>query len=598
MPAMTNISAYQFAPLENLKPLRDQLICACRDWGLKGTILLSTEGINLFVAGPRADIDKLLSLLRTVPGLEKLEPKISESPEQPFTRMLVKIKKEIIAFGVPGIDPVGNPAPRLSARELKQWLDEGRPITLLDTRNDFEVDLGTFRNALRIGIKHFRDFPAAVANLPPSVHENPIVSFCTGGIRCEKAAPFMIQQGFNQVYQLDGGILKYFEECGSEHYDGECFVFDKRVGLASDLDQSGHGLCYVCQSLLTPEELADPHTVEGVSCPRCYKSPEEQQAKALAEHREKLRHITNPLPGKHPRDNFRPLKIHARHDGFTMMEFLADVFSHIPKEDWQKRFDAGDIVDGNHQSISPSQRVHLGERYFTRERLQCEPDVNADIEILFEDSALIVLNKPAPLPMHPSGRFHRNSLQWILCEVYAPQKPRPAHRLDANTSGVAVFTRTSAYARVLQPQFEKGDVQKRYLARVIGHPPLDVFKCDAPITTSAGPGGSRIVCDPGRESEGQAALTEFEVLRRDPDGTALLCVTPRTGRTNQIRVHLWHLGWPIVGDPMYLPGRLLGEVQTLGVEDAPLMLHAWQLTFAHPQHGGQVTIEAPRPVWA
>jgi RluA family pseudouridine synthase len=412
----------------------------------------------------------------------------------------------------------------------------------------------------------------------------------------------MIQQGFQQVYQLDGGILKYFEECGSEHYDGECFVFDKRVGLASDLDQSGHGLCYVCQSLLTPEELADPVTVEGVSCPRCYKSPEEQQAKALTEHREKLSHITNPLPGKHPRDNFRPLKIHARHDGLTMMEFLADVFSHIPKEDWQKQFDAGDMVDGNHQPIGPSQRVHLGERYFTRERLQCEPDVNADIEILYEDSALIVLNKPAPLPMHPSGRFHRNTLQWILCEVYAPQKPRPAHRLDANTSGLAVFTRTSSYARVLQPQFEKGEVQKRYLARVNGHPPEDVFQCDAPITTSPGQAGSRIVCETLRDVEGksesQTALTEFEVLRRDADGTALLRVTPRTGRTNQIRVHLWHLGWPIVGDPMYLPGGLLGEVQTLGLEDAPLRLHAWQLTFSHPQHGGQFHIEAPGPFWA
>ena len=165
---VVNISAYRFAPLEGLKPLRERLIADCREWGLRGTILLSTEGINLFVAGPRPEIDRLLELLQAVPGLEGLEPKVSESREQPFTRMLVKIKKEIIAFGVAGIDPARNPAPRLSARELNRWLDEGRPITLLDTRNDFEVALGTFRRAVPIGIQHFREFPDAVAKLPPA----------------------------------------------------------------------------------------------------------------------------------------------------------------------------------------------------------------------------------------------------------------------------------------------------------------------------------------------------------------------------------------------------------------------------------------------
>ena len=594
MPPVINISAYRFAPLDDLKQLRERLTSLCHESGLKGTILLSTEGINLFVAGPSAEIDQLLAFLRSTPGLEQLEAKVSESREQPFTRMLVKIKKEIIAFGVPGIDPARNPAPRLSARELKQWLDEGRPVTLLDTRNDFEVSLGTFRGAVPIGVKQFRDFPSAVAKLSPSDQPHPIVTFCTGGIRCEKAAPYMLQQGFEQVYQLDGGILKYFEECGSEHYQGECFVFDKRVGLAADLDESGRGLCFVCQSLLTPEEMADPMTVEGVSCPRCYQSPEEQQARALAEHRAMLQQVTSPLPGKEPRDNFRPLKIAARHDGLTMLDFLCDVFGHIPRVDWLASIDSSDIVDAAHNPVAAGHIVRPGESYFTRERLQCEPDVNADIEILYEDAALIVLNKPAPLPMHPSGRFHRNTLEWILREVYAPQKPRPAHRLDANTSGIAVFTRTAAFARVLQPQFERGEVSKRYLARVVGHPPEDHFSCEAAIATTAGHCGARIV----DEAEGVSAETGFEVLTRYPDGTALLCVTPRTGRTNQIRVHLWHLGWPIVGDAMYRPNRELGDVQTHAVGDAPLNLHAWQLTFAHPQHGRSMTLETNRPAWA
>lgn len=592
MSVVINISAYRFAPLDGLKPLRERLIADCRAWGLKGTILLSTEGINLFVAGTSTDIDRLLSFLRSVPGLESLEPKVSESRDQPFSRMLVKIKKEIIAFGIEGIDPARHPAPRIKAHELKRWLDEGRPVTLLDTRNDFEVKLGTFQNAIPIGIKHFREFPDAVTKLLPESHPHPIVTFCTGGIRCEKAAPYLLQQGFENVFQLDGGILKYFEECGNDHYKGECLVFDKRVGLAADLDESGHGLCFVCQSLLTPEEQSDPLTVEGVSCPRCYRSPEEQQAESLAEHRKRLRQITSPLPGQQPQDNFRPLKIAARHDGLMMREFVCDIFRHISDEEWQARFEREEIVDPEHRVVNASHRVRAGERYFTREKLQIEPDVNADIEILHEDAALIVVNKPAPLPMHPSGRFHRNTLEWMLRAAYAPQKPRPAHRLDANTSGVAVFTRTATFARVLQPQFERGDVNKQYLARVIDHPKEDRFSCKAAIATTTGHQGARIVDDKGLSSQ-----TEFEVLERFADGTTLLLVIPRTGRTNQIRVHLWHLGHPIVGDAMYRPGGQLGDTQTNAVDDAPLCLHAWRLTFAHPQHGDMLTFESPSPPW-
>lgn len=594
MSAVINISAYRFAPLEGLKTVRHQLIALCREWSLKGTILLSPEGINLFVAGGAAEIDQLVALLRSIPGLEEIEPKVSASREQPFSRMLVKIKKEIIAFGVPEIDPVRRPAPRLSARELKRWLDEGRPVTLLDTRNDFEVSLGTFQRAVPIGIQHFRDFPAAAKQLAPADYPHPIVTFCTGGIRCEKAAPYLLNLGFEQVYQLDGGILKYFEECGSDHFQGECFVFDKRVGLTAELDESGHGQCFVCQSLLTPEELSDPLTVQGVSCPRCYRPPEEQQAHVLAECRQKLRQVIDPLPGRQPRDNFRPLKIAARHEGFTLVDVVSDIFRHIPREDWLASLEAGGLVDAEHKPVAASHRVRAGETYFTRERLQIEPDVNAEIDLLHEDSALIVVNKPAPLPMHPSGRYHRNTLEWILRAVYAPQKPRPAHRLDANTSGVAVFTRSAKMARLVQPQFERGEVQKCYLARVIGHPPDDRFECNAAIATSIGHCGARIV----DEERGSSAQTGFEVLTRFPDGTSLLRVTPKTGRTNQIRVHLWHLGWPILGDPMYQPNHQLGHVQTITVGDIPLHLHAWQLTLIHPQQGNPVTFEAPRPAWA
>ena len=231
--------------------------------------MLSPEGINFFVAGRRADVEALLIEVRSIPGLADLTPKESASAEQPYNRMLVKIKKEIIAFGVAGIDPARQPAAKLSPRTLKQWLDEGRAITLLDTRNDYEIRLGTFRGAVAAGIDHFRDFPEAVRRLPPAVKDRPIVMFCTGGIRCEKAGPFMAREGYD-VFQLDGGILKYFEECGGAHYDGECFVFDRRVGLDPNLQETKSVMCFACQMPLTEEDQKDPHYVPDVSCGHCF----------------------------------------------------------------------------------------------------------------------------------------------------------------------------------------------------------------------------------------------------------------------------------------------------------------------------------------
>jgi UPF0176 protein len=270
MSAVINISVYKFTPLVDLVPLRDRLRVLAAEAGLRGTILLSPEGINLFVAGTRVAIDRLLVTLRGVVGLEDLNPKESTSDEQPFNRMLVKIKKEIIAFGIEGIDPARRPTAKLPARTLKQWLDEGRPITLLDTRNDYEIRMGSFKNALPAHIDHFREFPDAVRKLPESLKDQPIVMFCTGGIRCEKAGPFMEKAGFTNVHQLEGGILKYFEECGGAHYQGECFVFDRRVGVDPALRETNSVLCYNCQLPISEEEQRDPRYVPDISCPQCH----------------------------------------------------------------------------------------------------------------------------------------------------------------------------------------------------------------------------------------------------------------------------------------------------------------------------------------
>jgi UPF0176 protein len=239
VPAVVNLSAYLFSPLTGLPGLRERLKHVAGAHGLKGTILLAPEGINLFVAGGREAVDTLVAEIRSVPGLESLAPKESLSEVQPFRRMLVKIKREIIAFGVDGVDPSRAPAPRLEPATLRSWLDEGREIVLLDTRNVYEVAAGTFHGAVDPGIRHFRDFPQTVARLPEEWKDRPVVTFCTGGIRCEKAAPYLLKVGFKDVWQLDGGILKYFEHCGGAHYDGACFVFDEREGVDPGLRPAG-----------------------------------------------------------------------------------------------------------------------------------------------------------------------------------------------------------------------------------------------------------------------------------------------------------------------------------------------------------------------
>ncbi|MCX7423220.1 MAG: sulfurtransferase [Planctomycetia bacterium] len=593
MPSITNIAAYKFASLTNLKELREQLTAQCKAWGLKGTILLSTEGINLFVAGPRTEIDLLLAELQSQPGLEELKPKISESEQQPFSRMLVKIKKEIISFGVDGIDPIRRPSPKLAARELKQWLDEGRPVTLLDTRNDYEVKLGTFKNALTVDIDHFREFPDAVRKLPSNMKELPIVMFCTGGIRCEKAGPFMEREGFRNIFQLDGGILKYFEECGNAHYDGECFVFDQRVGVDPSLQETSSSQCFACLTPLTAEDCNDPRYVEAKSCPYCFKTDEQQREIAIDARHAEIRRVTSPLPGSQPYDNVRPLKVSAKFNGLTLLEFLNRILAHVPGEHWLTLFEQGRMLNANHQPVGPDQVVHAGERYLHLEPATSEPDVNANIRLLYEDEAIIVLHKPAPLPMHPSGRFNRNTLQYILSAVYEPQHPRPAHRLDANTTGVVVFARTKHFAGLLQPQFARGEVEKVYVARVVGHPTTDQFTCDAPISAAAREFGSREI----DEADGLPARTDFMVLQRFDDGTSLLEVVPITGRTNQIRVHLWQLGWPICGDQVYLCNQQLGSTQTHPIDAPPLCLLAKRITFNHPRTMQRMTFETESPSW-
>jgi RluA family pseudouridine synthase len=506
--------------------------------------------------------------------------------------MLVRLKKEIIAFGVEAVRPADYTSPKIAPNELKRWLDEGRPVTLLDTRNDYEVRLGTFKGAIDPHIKTFRSFPEAVRKLPPALKEQPVVMFCTGGIRCEKAGPFMEMEGFKDIYQLDGGILKYFEECGGAHYDGDCFVFDQRVGVDPALHETGHAVCYACLAPLDSTDLADPRYVEGGSCPHCFKSEPERLSERTTAREEALRRVCEPLPGSVPMENRRPVHITAAHDKRRLLDVLVELFPQIPAAEWEARCDAGRFVNYAGTVRNKDHIVRAGERVLQLFPPEIEPPVSTDIRVLHEDEALIILHKPAPLPMHSGGRYHRNTLQHFMNLACAPLVPRAAHRLDANTTGVVAFATTRHFCKLLQRQFSEGSVEKNYLVRVHGQPLQDEFSCDAPISTQPGETGTRCV----DEQDGQTALTHFRVMARHTDGTSLLEARPITGRTNQIRLHLSHLGHPVLGDPTY--GADPESIQTLDPTSPPLCLHAWKLTLRHPLSGREMTFEASAPAWA
>jgi UPF0176 protein len=284
-----NLSAYQFATLDKTAEWRPQVLERCQSLDLRGTILLAPEGINLFVAGEEAAVRAFMDYINHDPLFEgkfaTLQFKESLSETRPFNRMLVRLKREIITMKKPAIRPEEGRAPSVAPATLKAWLDRGhddagRPVVMLDTRNAFEVDVGTFEQALDYRIHKFSEFPAVIEANRADLEGKTVVSFCTGGIRCEKAAIHMKEVGIENVYQLEGGILKYFEEVGGAHYHGDCFVFDQRTALNPELEPTDTAQCFACRAVVTPAEQASPLYVAGKSCPACHPARNEGGAAA------------------------------------------------------------------------------------------------------------------------------------------------------------------------------------------------------------------------------------------------------------------------------------------------------------------------------
>lgn len=281
---------YKFVTLDNYKALRQPLLTEMERLGIKGTLLLANEGINGTVSGTEEGIAALLAWLNGDPRLNPISYKLSYDKEPPFHRTKVKLKKEIVTMGVEGIDPRRTVGTYVKPQDWNALISDPE-VTVIDTRNDYEIEIGTFKRAINPKTKTFREFPQYVAeHLDPAKHKK-VAMFCTGGIRCEKSTAYLKEQGFEEVYHLEGGILKYLEEIPEEQslWQGDCFVFDNRVAVNHDLKRSRFDQCYACRLPITEEDKQSPLFEQGVSCPKCHGTHTEEQIARFREREKQVR---------------------------------------------------------------------------------------------------------------------------------------------------------------------------------------------------------------------------------------------------------------------------------------------------------------------
>ncbi|WP_076536160.1 rhodanese-related sulfurtransferase [Shewanella sp. UCD-KL21] len=275
---------YKFVALPHFESIKAPLLAHMEQQEIKGTLLLASEGINGTVAGTQQSIDSLLAWLASQDGLNEIVYKLSFDDNMPFYRTKVKLKKEIVTMGIEGIDPREVVGTYVKPKDWNKLISDP-DVLLVDTRNDYEVQIGTFKNAVNPVTETFREFPQYVKeNLDPAKHKK-VAMFCTGGIRCEKSTAYLKEQGFDEVYHLEGGILKYLEEVKQEQslWQGECFVFDNRVAVNHDLDKGIYDQCNACRMPITQEEMQTKAFVQGVSCPHCIDKISDEQRQRFIE---------------------------------------------------------------------------------------------------------------------------------------------------------------------------------------------------------------------------------------------------------------------------------------------------------------------------
>lgn len=283
-------SFYRFLDLSDPEAFRTELQTRCEQLGLLGTVLVATEGFNGSVTGEEAAIQAVFAWIEKRLSLaEPIEARWNEVSEPPFRRMRVKIRQEIVSLGRPDILPHKKTGTYVSGEKWNELIEDPNTI-VIDTRNSYEYEVGTFPRAVDPETDNFRQFPEFARELAETSKDKPLAMFCTGGIRCEKATALMLELGFDEVYHLQGGILKYLEEMPDEQnrWDGECFVFDTRVAVDRDLAEGGYVQCHACRRPLGEEELASPDYREGISCPRCINELDEDREAGLAERQRQI----------------------------------------------------------------------------------------------------------------------------------------------------------------------------------------------------------------------------------------------------------------------------------------------------------------------
>lgn len=285
----TIAALYHFTRFADPAAIKSPLEKVCRDGGVAGTLLLAGEGINGTIAGPRAGIDAVLAHIRSLPGCTDLEWKEAQSDHPPFARLKVRLKKEIVTMGQPDVDPKARVGRYVDPEDWNDLISQP-DVAVIDTRNDYEVAIGTFKDAVDPETKSFGEFPAWWEANKDRFHNKRVAMFCTGGIRCEKSTNYLLGQGVEEVYHLKGGILKYLEEIPAENssWQGECFVFDNRVSVGHGLKEGPHILCHGCRRPLLPEDTKRPEYEKGVSCHQCINETSPQDKARFRERQKQI----------------------------------------------------------------------------------------------------------------------------------------------------------------------------------------------------------------------------------------------------------------------------------------------------------------------